>query len=74
VFVFAETFITKIFSLVEFAVTAVYDAVIGLHVVLKVLSGKIRPGWSGPILGLLSGAILVLSRLLSHYHRTGATE
>jgi anti-sigma factor RsiW len=74
VFVFAETFITKIFSLVEFAVTAVYDAVVGLLVVLKVLSGKIRPGWSGPMLGLLAGAILVLSRLLSHYHRTGATE
>jgi anti-sigma factor RsiW len=74
VFIFAETFITKIFSLVEFGVTTVYDAVVGLLVVLKVLSGKIRPGWSGPLLGLLAGAILVLSRLLSHYHRTGATE
>jgi anti-sigma factor RsiW len=74
VIIFAETFVTKIFSLIEFAATAGYDAIVGVLVVLKVLSGKIRPGWSGPLLGLLAGAILVLSRLLSHYHRTGATE
>lgn len=74
VIIFAETFVTKIFSLIEFAVTAGYDAIVGVLVVLKVLSGKIRPGWSGPLLGLFAGAILVLSRLLSHYHRTGATE
>ena len=74
VFVFAETFVTKIFSLLEFAVTTVYDAVVGLVVVFKVMSGKIRPGWSGPMLVLLAAGILVLSRLLSHYHRTGATE
>ena len=74
VFVVVEKFVTKIFSLVEFMVTAVYDAVVGLIVVLKVLSGKIQSGSSGPLLVLLAVAVVVLSRLLSHYHRTGATE
>lgn len=74
VFVVIEKFVTKIFSLVEFAVTTVFDAVVGLIVVLKVLSGKIQSGSSGPLLVLLAVAVLVLSRLLSYYHRTGATE
>jgi hypothetical protein len=74
VFVVIEKFVTKIFSLVEFAVTTVFDAVVGLIVVLKVLSGKIQTGSPGPLLVLLAVAVLVLSRLLSHYHRTGATE
>jgi anti-sigma factor RsiW len=74
VFVVVGKFVTKIFSLVEFVVTAVFDAVVGLIVVVKVLSGKIQSGSSGPLLVLLAVAVLVLSRLLSHYHRTGATE
>ena len=74
VFVVAETFVTKIFSLVEFVATAVYDAAVGLVVIFKVLSGKVQTGSSGPLLVLLAAAVLVLSRLLSHYHRTGATE
>jgi predicted anti-sigma-YlaC factor YlaD len=67
-------FVTKVFSLVEFVVTAVYDAVVGVIVIFKVLSGKVQSGSSGPLLVLLAVAVLVLSRLLSHYHRTGATE
>jgi hypothetical protein len=74
VFVVIEKFVTKIFSLIEFVVTTVFDAVVGLIVVLKVLSSKIQSGSSGPLLVLLGVAVLVLSRLLSHYHRTGATE
>ena len=74
VIIFAETFVTKIFSLIEFVATAIYDAVVGFVVIFKVLSGKIKPGWSGPLVVLLAASILVLSRLLSHYHRTGATE
>jgi hypothetical protein len=74
VFVVVGRFVTKVFSLVEFVVTTVYDAVAGLIVVLKVLSGKIQSGSSGPLLVLLAVAVMVLSRLLSHYHRTGATE
>jgi predicted anti-sigma-YlaC factor YlaD len=74
VFVVVEKFVMKVFSLVEFFVTAVYDVVVGLVVILKVLSGRIQLGWSGPLLVLLAAAVLVLSRLLSHYHRPGATE
>ena len=74
VFVVVGRFVTKVFSLVEFVVTTVSDAVVGLIVVLKVLSGKIQSGSSGPLLVLLAVAVMVLSRLLSHYHRTGATE
>jgi anti-sigma factor RsiW len=74
VFVFAEKFVTKIFSLVEFIATAVYDAVVGLVVIFKVLSGRMQSGSYGPLLVLLAVAVLVLSRLLSHYLRTGATE
>jgi len=74
VFVVVGKFVTKIFSLVEFVVTAVYDAVVGLIVVVKVLSGKVQSGSPGPLLVLLAVAVLVLSRLLSHYNRTGATE
>ena len=74
VFVFTQKFVTKIFSLVEFIATAVYDAIVGLVVIFKVLSGRMQSGSSGPLLVLLAVAVLVLSRLLSHYHRTGATE
>lgn len=74
VFAVAEKFVAKIFSLTEFMATAVYDVVIGLTVIFKVLSGKIHPGSFGPLLVLLAVAILVLSRLLSHYNRTSATE
>jgi len=69
-----EKFVTKVFSLVEFIATAVYDVVIGVVVILKVLSGRMQSGSSGALLVLLAVAVLVLSRLLSHYHRTGATE
>jgi anti-sigma factor RsiW len=74
VFVFAQKFVTKIFSLIEFVATAVYDAAVGLIVVSKVLSSKIQSGSLGPLFVLLAVAVLVLTRLLSHYHRPSATE
>lgn len=74
VFMVVEKFVTKVFSLAEFVVTAIYDALVGAFVIFKVLSGKVQSGSSGPLLVLLAVAVLVLSRLLSHYHRTGATE
>jgi anti-sigma factor RsiW len=69
-----EKFVAKVFSLVEFIVTAIYDAVAGVVVIFKVLSGKVQSGASGPLLVLLAVGVLLLSRLLSHYHHTGATE
>ena len=59
-----------------FVSTAVYDAVAGLAVIFRVLSRKIiiESGSLGPLLVLLALAILVLSRLISNYHRSSATE
>ena len=69
-------FINAVFAVVSFVATSIYDTVVALVVVLRVLSGKFigESGSFGPLLVLLLLAILLLSRLLSHYHRTGATE
>jgi hypothetical protein len=72
----AGKFVTTVFAVVGFVATAVYDTVAGLVVIFRVLSGKIigESHSFGPLLVLLLLAILLLSRLLSHYHRKGATE
>ena len=71
-----EKFVTTVAGLVGFAATAVYDAVAGLAVIFRVLSRKaiIESGSLGPVVVLLAVAILLLTRLLSKYHRTSATE
>lgn len=76
VFLIAEKFVTTVAGLVGFAATAVYDTVAGLAVIFRVLSRKIivESGSLGPVVVLLAAAILLLSRLLSKYHRTSATE
>lgn len=72
----AEKFVATVFAVVSFVATAVYDTVAGLVVLFRVLSGKFlgESGSFAPLLVVLLLAILLLSRLLSHYHRTGATE
>jgi hypothetical protein len=76
VFMVAEKFVTTVAGLVGFAATALYDTVAGLAVIFRVLSRKIivESGSLGPMVVLLAVAILLLSRLLSNYHRTSATE
>ena len=76
VFLVAEKFVTSVVRVAGFAGTAVYDTVAGLAVIFRVLSRKviIESGSLGPLLILLAIAILLLSRLLSNYHRTSATE
>ena len=76
VFMVAEKFIATCFSVAGLVSTAVYETVAGLAVIFRVLSRKVivESGSLGPVLVLLAVAILVLSRLISHYHRTGATE
>jgi anti-sigma factor RsiW len=76
VFRVAGKFVATCFSVASFVSTAVYEAIAGLAVIFRVLSRKIivESGSLGPVLVLLAVAILVLSRLISHYHRTGATE
>jgi anti-sigma factor RsiW len=76
VFLLAGKFVSTVVRLVSFAATAVYDTVAGLAVIFRVLSRKviIESGSLGPLVVLLAVAILLLSRLLSNYHRTSATE
>ena len=76
VFLVARKFVTTVLGLAAFVATAVYDTVAGLAVILRVLSRKIimETGSLWPVLVLLAFGVLILSRLISNYHRTGATE
>ena len=76
VFMIAAKFVATIFGLVSFVATAVYDTAAGLAVIFRVVSRKyiIETGSLWPMLVLLAFGVLVLSRLISHYHRSGATE
>ena len=72
----AGRFITAVISIGSFASELVYDAVAGLVVISRVLGHKIVVGSGslGLLLIVLAVAVFILSRLLSDYHRTGATE
>jgi anti-sigma factor RsiW len=76
IFAIGEQFVTATFSLGAFLSSVVYDAAAAVAVIFGVLSRKIivESGSLGPLLFLLALAILILSRLISDYHRTGATE
>lgn len=76
VFKIAQKFVTTIFGLAGFVASAVYDTAAGLVVIFRVVSRKfiIETGSLWPMLVLLAFGVLILSRLISHYHRTGATE
>ena len=75
-FMLAQKFIAVSFGVISLVVTAVYDTVAGLVVILRVLSRKliVESGSLGPLLFLLAVAVFILSRLISNYHRPGATE
>ncbi len=76
VFMLARKFVVTAFGLLGFVATAVYDVVAGFAVIFRVLSRKliIESGSVAPLLVLLAVAVLILSRLLANYRRTGATE
>ena len=76
IFLVAGRFVTTFIGLVGFAATAVYETVAGLAVISRVLSRKIivESGSLGPMIVVLAVAIVLLTRLLSKYHRTSATE
>ena len=75
-FIIAAKFVATIFGLVSFVATTVYDTAAGLAVIFRVVSRKyiIETGSLWPMLVLLAFGVLILSRLISHYHRSGATE
>ena len=76
VFKIAQKFVTTVFGLVSFVASAVYDTAAGAVVIFRVVSRKfiIETGSLWPMLVLLAFGVLVLSRLISQYHRSGATE
>ena len=76
VFIVTGRFVSKVFGVVGFIATAVYDSVAGVVVIVRVLSRKliVESGSLAPLLVLLAVAVVVLTRLLSNSDRTGATE
>jgi predicted anti-sigma-YlaC factor YlaD len=76
VFHFAGRFTGRFFGVVSFLWTAFYDAAASVTVIFRVLSRKfvVESGSLGLLIVLLALALLLLSRLISNYHRTGAIE
>jgi anti-sigma factor RsiW len=76
VFVVIGRFVAGVFSLTGFVAGVVYDAVAGLVVISRVLGHKIvnENGSFAVVLVVLGAGVLLLSRLIYDYHRTGATE
>ncbi|HEV8367091.1 MAG TPA: zf-HC2 domain-containing protein [Pyrinomonadaceae bacterium] len=66
----------KAFGLIDVTWNAVYDLVASFAVICRVLSRKfiVETGSLGIALTLLALAVLLLSRLIFSYHRTGAIE
>jgi len=65
-----------IVGVVGFFWNAVYDSIVSIAIIFRVLSRKfiVETGSSGFVLVLLALAVILLSRLISGYHRTGATD
>ena len=76
IFTIAGKFVATCLSVAGVISSAVYDTLAGVAVIFRVLSRKVivESGSLGPVLVLLAAAILILSRLISKYHRTSATE
>lgn len=76
VFLVVGKFVSTVLSVAGFAATVVYDTAAGLAVIFRVASRKfiIETGSLWPMLVMLAVGVLILSRLISNYHRSGATE
>src|SRR5688500_4949336 len=76
IFAIGERFIAASFTIGQFLSSLVYDAGATVAVIFGVLSRKliVETGSLLPLLVLLAVALLILSRLIANYHRTGATE
>jgi anti-sigma factor RsiW len=75
-FLVAEKLVSKIFAVLGLLASTIYDAVAGLVVIVRVLGRRVivETGSLWPMLALLAFGVLILSRLISNYHRSGATE
>jgi len=76
VFAVIGRFISAGFRLAGFVGGIVYDGIAGLVVISRVLGHKIinETGSFTVVLVVLGASVLLLSRLIHNYHRTGATE
>ena len=76
IFAIGEGFVAATLSVAGFLSSIVYDAGSAIAVVFGVLSRKliVETGSAIPLVVLLVVAVLILTRLISRYHRTGATE
>jgi anti-sigma factor RsiW len=76
VFVVIGRFVGSVFSIVGFVGGVVYDAVAGFVVISRVVGHKLvdERGSLAVVLVFLGGGVVLLSRLIHNYHRTGATE
>jgi len=76
VFAVIGRFFAGLFSLAGFAGGVVYDAIKGFVVISRVLGHKVvdESGSFVVVLLVLGAGVLLLSRLIYDYHRTGATE
>jgi anti-sigma factor RsiW len=68
--------ITKILGVAEFAWATFYNSVLSVAVISRVISRKfiIETGNLRLVIVLFAFAVLLLSRLITNYHRTGAVE
>jgi anti-sigma factor RsiW len=75
-FALAQKLISTSFDVVSFVASAAYDTVAALLVILRVLSRKVisESASFGALLVVVGVAIFILSRLISNYHRPGATQ
>ncbi len=76
VFLIVGRFVATVIGLTGFVANSLYDIAAGLVVIFRVASRKfiIETGSLWPMLVLLAFGVLILSRLISNYHRSGATE
>lgn len=76
VFIAVQRIISKVGALADVFWTALYDLAAGAVVISRVISRKfvVESGSLSVLLVLLAFAILLLSRLISNYHRTRAVD
>ncbi len=76
IFVGGRGVAASVFGAAGFLWTACYNAAASVTVISRVLSRKfiVESGSFGLLIVLLALAVVLLSRLISNYHRTGVTE
>ena len=71
-----RTLVAKVVAVAEFAWATLYDSVISVAIISRVISRKfiVESGNLGLVFVLFAFSVLLLSRLIANYHRRGAVE